>query len=662
MLGQYLRSARYYHPSQIAARFRLGISSSLVRKSPWLTRRRYSVSANVGRNADASFLAAAATVGDDELAATKENAQRLAQGIFRLINEELPLGFPVPWQPSQTGRLWRYNLHYFDYALDLAMLVKWRNDEQAAGVLARLFRDWIEANPIGHGVGWHSYPIARRIVNWIQAFSLASPSAIFKDEASEAKWLTSLYQQARFLEDHLEYDCLGNHLLANGKALVFAGLFFGGKAGSRWFNIGQRILWNGLQDQLLEDGGHQERSPMYHSIVLQDYLEVVLALQLNGRELPDWVRTRLISMGDLLSGVRHPDGEIPLFGDSAFGIAHNPGDILAAAERLLDAPGRWPGTKPGLYCALIAPHPNQHENASVHTQEMRNSWPATGYFVLPGEGPGDRLIVDAQPMGPDHLPAHGHCSLFSYELSIRGERLIVDSGVETYERGAWRTFWRSTRAHNTVVVDGAEQFEIWAAFRVGDRTQLLECAFLQQPSASLFVGAHSGFVGQKTPTTHRRFMASLAGGLWLVLDEINGNGNHAIESLVHLSPNASCQVGEANTHVTMGSLELRFHPYRDKAGSPSTTSCIRGQLDPIQGWYAPEFGKRLPNSVLSFSSNTTLPARIGYLIAPADRDVSSWAVEVNDNDQLTQVHISVFSPQGNVVEHLSVPHRRLSSS
>jgi hypothetical protein len=291
VLGQYLRSARYYHPSQIAARFRLGISSSLVRKSPWLTRRRYSVSANVGRNADASFLAAAATVGDDELAATKENAQRLAQGIFRLINEELPLGFPVPWQPSQTGRLWRYNLHYFDYALDLAMLVKWRNDEQAAGVLARLFRDWIEANPIGHGVGWHSYPIARRIVNWIQAFSLASPSAIFKDEASEAKWLTSLYQQARFLEDHLEYDCLGNHLLANGKALVFAGLFFGGKAGSRWFNIGQRILWNGLQDQLLEDGGHQERSPMYHSIVLQDYLEVVLALQLNGRELPDWVRT-----------------------------------------------------------------------------------------------------------------------------------------------------------------------------------------------------------------------------------------------------------------------------------------------------------------------------------------------------------------------------------
>jgi hypothetical protein len=597
----------------------------------------------------------------DELEAQKENAQRLEEGRFKLLSEELTLGFPVPWQPSETGRLWRYNLHYFDYALDLAMLVKWRKDEKSSALLARLFREWIEANPIGYGVGWHSYPIARRIVNWIHAFSLASPSAIFENKVSETEWVTSLYQQARYLEDHLEYDCLGNHLLANGKALLFAGLFFGGEAGSRWYNIGERILWRGLQDQLLKDGGHQERSPMYHSIVLQDYLEVVQVLKLNGREVPEWVRALLISMGDLLAGVRHPDGEIPLFGDSAFGIAHSPADALAAAERLLNAPGRWTGTKPGLYCALIAPQANQTANASERTQEMRSCWPDTGYFVLPGEGAGDRLIVDAKPMGPDHLPAHGHCSLFSYELSIRGERLIVDSGVETYEPGAWRTFWRSTRAHNTVVVDGAEQFEIWASFRVGSRTQLLECAFFEQPFASLFVGTHSGFVGQTEPTPQRRFIASLAGKYWLVLDEIKGNGSHAIESLVHLAPSAACEVGKDHTNVTMGPLGLRFYPYCGNAGTPSTTRCIRGQLEPIQGWYAPEFGKRVPNSVLSFSSNTTLPAKIGYLIASADHEVSSWSVEVSDLDRLTQIHISVCSPQGNVVEKFTIPRRRFDS-
>ena len=92
---------------------------------------------------------------------------------------------------------------------------------------------------------------------------------------------------------------------------------------------------------------------MYHAIVLQDYLEVVLVQKLNGKETPAWVRERLISMADFLSGVRHPDGEIPLFADSAFGIAHRPDDILAAAERLLDVRGRWTGAKPGLYCMLL---------------------------------------------------------------------------------------------------------------------------------------------------------------------------------------------------------------------------------------------------------------------------------------------------------------------
>ena len=153
-------------------------------------------------------------------------------------------------------------------------------------MLARLFRErWIEANPIGHGVGWHSYPIARRIVNWIQAFKpglLLQPFS--RTEASETKWLRSLYQQARYLEDHLEYDCLGNHLLANGKALVFAGLFFGGKAGSRWFNIGQRILCErAYRISFWRTAAIRSAVPCITPSCCRDYLEVVLALKLNGR-------------------------------------------------------------------------------------------------------------------------------------------------------------------------------------------------------------------------------------------------------------------------------------------------------------------------------------------------------------------------------------------
>ena len=653
-LGLYLRTARYYRPSQIANRFRLAVNSVLSRRLGWLNQRRYGVPADLAREKCATFFDSGEVEYDGKLDRSREMAWHLEQGIFRLLNKEVTLGSPVRWDPAGTTRLWRYNLHYFDYALDLALLVKFEKDEKSADLLRRLFREWIEANPVSEGVGWHSYPTSRRIVNWIQAVSLATSEVVFCDSQSEMAWMNSVYQQARYLEDHLEFDLTGNHLLANAKALVYAGLFFGDIVGAHWSSIGQRLLWHGLKEQILNDGGHYERSPMYHAIVLQDYLETVLALRLNRIEVPAWVHERLISMADFLTGIVHPDGEIPLFADSALGIASRPSDILAAAEVLLNVQGRWPNANPGLFCALFAPQAFKRVDSKTLSPPIGSLWPSTGYFALSGGSPGDRMIVDAKPMGPNHLPGHGHCSLFSYELSIAGKRFIVDSGVEEYESGPWRDFWRSTRAHNTVVVDGREQSEIWAAYRVGQRTRLLQSAIVQHESSSLFVGVHCGFVGQKSPTRHRRFIAAFAEGLWLILDEVAGSGLHTIESFVHLAPNAICQVGENLADVALESVRMRFYPLISDVGHTSVMTCIRGLMDPIQGWYAPELGKREPNTVLSFSSRVELPTEVGYLIAPAGREITAWGIKVNHSVRSTQFNVSIRSSQGDIVEQFEV--------
>ncbi len=481
------------------------------------------------RDKDARFLPDPDVEFCCECPSLEEDAQRLKHGVFRLLNKDVNLGIPVNWDPSGTTRLWRYNLHYFDYAVNLAFFARSKKDQLAAELLGRLFHEWIESNPLGKGVGWHSYPIARRIVNWIQAVSLAPANAVFQSSDDQAAWLRSLFRQALYLESHLEFDILGNHLLADAKALIFAGGYFEGAIAARWRDLGRRLLWRGLEEQVLDDGGHYERSPMYHAIVLQDYLEIVLVYQLNGLRLPAGARDRLILMGDYLAGILQPDGEIPLFADSAFGIAHKPADILAAAERLLEVPGRWTCAKPGRFCGIIAPRAAPSAVPVVSPQPPRSSWPSTGYVVLQGTSPGDRLIVDAKPMGPEDQPGHGHCSLFSYELSLDGERIIVDSGVEEYEPGPWRDFWRSTRAHNTVLVDGTEQSEIWAAFRVGERVQLLEYTCLQTNSSSLFIGAHSGFARQANATRHRRFIAALPAGIWLVLEPVINFGRANVQ-------------------------------------------------------------------------------------------------------------------------------------
>src|SRR5262249_6854070 len=130
-----------------------------------------------------------------------------------------------------------------------------------------LIKRWIAENPPGAGNGWEPYPISLRVVNWI-AWSLAGGKL---DEVA----CDSLATQVRVLGASLEYHLLGNHLLANAKALVFAGCYFTGPEAEAWLTAGLSLLQRELAEQILADGGHFERSPMYHAIILEDVLDLV---------------------------------------------------------------------------------------------------------------------------------------------------------------------------------------------------------------------------------------------------------------------------------------------------------------------------------------------------------------------------------------------------
>ena len=73
------------------------------------------------------------------------------------------------------------------------------------------------------------------------------------------------------------------HLFANAKALVFAGLFFEGNEGRKWLNTGLKILEKELREQILEDGGQFELSPMYHALAVEDLLDLINISVVYGR-------------------------------------------------------------------------------------------------------------------------------------------------------------------------------------------------------------------------------------------------------------------------------------------------------------------------------------------------------------------------------------------
>src|SRR5690606_28107918 len=121
----------------------------------------------------------------------------------------------------------------------------------------QLIDSWIAGNPATAGDGWEPYPLSLRVVNWIKAWLQGGLAS----QPVPQHWLDSLATQLAWLERRVEYHLLANHLLKNGKALFFGGLFLAGPDAERWRRLGLGILLREADEQILPDGGHFERSP-----------------------------------------------------------------------------------------------------------------------------------------------------------------------------------------------------------------------------------------------------------------------------------------------------------------------------------------------------------------------------------------------------------------
>lgn len=526
----------------------------------------------------------------------------LETGEFRFLNVAHPASESIPWSSQGLGKLWLYNLNYFDFLnCDLRAPQHRFHLRRALDVA----RDWCARNTLGAEVGWEPFPLSLRIVNWLKFLirNAQAAEALGEGKALE-ELLASLRIQTLTLEARLETHLLANHLLKNIKALMFAGALLDAPESPRWYGKGEKLLRRELEEQILPDGGHIERSPMYHAEVLEDLLDLEALAEASGRtDTRELLSPRVSRMANFLGCVLHPDGEIALFNDSAFGVAPAPSGLLRRAGMSLDAPlgNRAEHEEPkGFPCTL--------KNGPEVTVLLES-----GYGVVRDLSSKSCLIFDCGPLGPEYQPGHGHCDLLSYELSLHGRRVVVDTGVSTYEPCAERYYERSTVAHNTLRIDGEEQAEIWASFRVGRRPQVTRLEGGEIGEFHFVRGEHSAY--QHRGVIHSRTIVLTPGKCWVVIDLLSGKGKHLAESLVHFHP----EVG----------VEMSSHPDGDNAGRGgawairfggdqySLTTLGRGKVQPQQTWYAPEFGLRLRRTTLNWSWEGDLPASLVYVLTPA---------------------------------------------
>jgi len=505
---------------------------------------------------------------------------------FRFLNVTRPTSGYIPWSSREFSRLWLYHLNYCDFLnVDLRAFERRFHLRRALDVAL----DWCTQNTTGMEVGWEPYPLSLRIVNWLKFLMRNAERAEALGEGKTLQaLLANLRIQALALEARLETHLLGNHLMKNIKALMFAGALLGAPESSRWWAKGQTLLKRELTEQVLADGGHFERSPMYHAEVLEDLLDIRTLASACGRvvKCAPQLSPCIAQMAAFLGRILHADGEIPLLNDSALAIARRPQELLMLAGNSIQIP----------------------TIASSEVSILKE----TGYAVIRNPRSGSCLILDCGPLGPDYQPGHGHCDVLSYELSLHGQRVVVDTGVSTYERSE-RHYERSTAAHNTLRIDGEEQAETWASFRVGRRPKVGQVEGGELTGFRFVRGVHYAY--QHRGVIHFRMIILTPRNSWVVIDSLRGTGKHLVESFIHFHPavrvenlsNPASRV--AGTAEKLWAIEFTEKRYVLTALGP-------GRLMARESWYAPEFGMRQHRTTLHWSWEGDLPVRLIYTLTP----------------------------------------------
>lgn len=459
------------------------------------------------------------------------------------INFEKKLNLPSDWNTESVSKLWLYNLHYFEYLLS-------EGSEQKHDLHIKLIDSWIDNNK-SFNVGWEPYPTSLRIVNILKAWlgGLELNKKIFD----------SIFEQAYYLLNNLEKDLLANHYFANLKALIFVGKIF---KDSKLIKLAEMSLLKQIEEQILLDGAHCELSPMYHSIILVDMLDILNLLIAfpsdESKELKTLLRKRILKMVSFMDSMMHPDGGISFFNDSVNGIA----PINKKIE---------------FYSRNLGFKINNTQTSQIKVIDNIHS----GYIcAYAGES---KLIFDASPIGYKYNPGHAHADTLSFELSIGSQRVFVNSGTSEYENSKRRILERKTISHNTVEVDQKDSSQIWDTFRVAERANVTKRSIFYDNQIIRLSASHNGYktlIGGCIVNRDLEFSSNQL----TIIDSIDGSYNKAFSRL-HIHPDIKVKQNEDNVSLETDDFYAICN-LKDKCFKISNSK------------YSPEFNVLLSNKVL----------------------------------------------------------------
>jgi hypothetical protein len=488
-----------------------------------------------------------------------------------------------------------------------------REDRYAEAVATQL-RSWWTANPFLSGIHWTSgIELGVRLLSWVWIRRLldgwAGAGPLFEDNPGFLQQLHHHQEWLARLPSH--GSSANNHLLAEMAGQFAAGCAFPWfPESTAWREAAATTLRRELSRQTFACGLNRELATGYHGFVLELGLAAALEGELAGHPLGGRVWDILRRMTDALAAVVDVRLRPPRQGDADDGhglLLDEPGydrsaSLLATGAALFGPAPWWPAAPSGsdVRTALWTRLATRPLPGGARPQHRPSLFPEAGMALLRDQqGQRDELWcrADHGPHGYLSIAAHAHADALAIEVRVDGVDVLADPGTYCYAaEPTWRSYFRSTIAHNTLEVGGVDQSvaagaHLWTRQA---RAELEHTAGLDGGPVAQWRAAHHGYRRLRPPAVHRRSVRLDRRARRLVIEDRLDTGDiHDCRLAFHLGPEVACT-------LEGGRAVLAWQANHGRRGAtlalPDGLAWRRleGQTDPPAGWYSPAFGVRVP--------------------------------------------------------------------
>ncbi len=448
--------------------------------------------------------------------------------------------------------VWEQNRHHHFVVLARAYQVS--GDTRYAQEIVDQIRSWICACPYGHGMNWRSpLEFGVRMINWAHAWELIRSSGVVTKEVEE-ELLPIVHRHLWEIQrNYSQYSSANNHLIGEAAGVFIGASYFRGfKQSRRWRERARVILEREIQRQTFDEGGNVEQATGYHLFVMEFLAFAGMAARRNGCDFSEAYWSRLNLKFEFLSALTE-GGPLPMTGDADDGYVLDLGGNSNRAESLLALRGALFGQVDLMQSSNRVAEPYwwffgpSHEEPGYQKAARRRqvltsrAIESSGHYLLQNGTAGSKdaisVVIDCGCLGFGSIAAHGHADALSLILRVGGHDVLVDPGTYDYfTYPEWRDYFRSTRAHNTVEVDGQDQSVMLGSFLWGARAEAKCTKFVAADDGGLFVGEHDGYSRLEDPVIHRRSISLRGKGPGLIVcDELVAKKDHAVKCCWHLA-------------------------------------------------------------------------------------------------------------------------------